>query len=904
VLSVRLACALYRRALRRHLDAGAQRFAEPMLQTFRSLCRRRRAQRSAPSVLLLALAETIDLARSAREARARHHAAGRDHPRNAFGTRKRGALAWTDGLGADLRLAARALRRRPTFVLAALVTLVVGIGSTTAIFTVLDNVLIRPLPFPQSDRLVELWSWELAGSDGMPGVSADLRRAWREQTDIFDAIEVFDEGKRVLVGDDDPEQISVALLTPGLFELLGGQPVMGRPIVAADAAADAQPVALLSEGLWKRRFGADPDVVGEIARLDDTSYEVIGVMPRSFAFPARDTDVWIPLARDAAGYAIARLAPGVTIEAAQHRVEQVAPRFAAAGLAPEGWGLMLFSLRDSFLFDIGVSARRAIWMMFGAVCMLLLIAASNVAGLMLSQATGRRQELAVRAALGAGRGRIVRQLMIEAGLLGTCAALVGSGCALATVRLAVRFAPDRLNFLVAQPIVVDARILAFALAVALGSVFLFAILPALHATRPGHAMGPVGGHGHSASSGQQRLRAALVVAELAIAAVLLVGAGLLVRSMSALLHTDPGFDTGVTVVTVNPSPGRYGEEAAQRLLVTQLEELATSLPGVEAAAVSSGAPPFRSSLSSANHAEAEGQPPPAGVYRGDDVHDASQVVFLNIVNVTDDYFRALGIPLLDGRSFAPDDASADVAIISEDFARRYWHGASPVGRRLRLREGRPWLTVLGVVPEVLQTGLDARRGEIEIYYPMAQSAGGYPRLYLILRGELDADALLPALRRGLRSIDPQLPVSSVASMAELLSDDLAGPRFNMLVLVAFAAVALLLAAVGVYGVLAYNVVRRTREIGVRMALGARRADVVRGVVGRGMLLATIGLALGGAGAWGLTRFIRSLLSDVEPLDPATLVVTAGILLAVALLACIVPAARATRVDPLVALRHE
>jgi predicted permease len=911
-LSVRIACRVYRAALRLGLDAGGQRFEQPMRQTFRALCLRRRRQGSAAAVLALAVGESLDVARHGRRKAARTGsprgrglaATGGPHDhRNSASRPGRGAGTLLDSLGTDLRLAGRVLRRRPGFAFAALTTLAIGIGSTTALFTVIDNVLLRPLPFPESERLVELWSWELGGADGRPGVPPALRRAWLEQTDLFEAIEVFDGSSRVLAGEGEPEQIQVTAMTHGLFELLGTRPARGRPLVAADAAPDAAAVVLLSDGLWRRRFGADPDLIGSTVRVDDTAFEVIGVMPRAFAFPDRGTDAWVALSDDVPGYPIARLTQGLDVQTAQQRADELAPMFIEAGLAEPRWGIQIFGLRDSFLFDVGERAERTLWILFGAVVLLLTIAAANVANLLLSHNTTRGHEIAVRAALGARRGRIARQLFIEAAVLALGGALLGIAFALAAVRLTTALAPDRLGFLTAHFIHVDGRVLGFALAVSLGTTLAFALLPSLQASRPGRA-GALSGDRATAASGQRRLRGALVVAEVALAAVLLVGAGLLVRSLTALLRVDPGFDTAVTVVTLRPSPQRYRDEAAQRLLVDQLEQLAASLPGVQAAAVTSGAPPLFSGLSSANRAEAEGQPPALGVYRGETVSGPSQVEFLNVVNATDEYFRTMGIPLLEGRAFAPADATAAVAIISEDFARRFWHGSSPVGRRLRLREGQPWLTIVGVVGDVLQSGLDDQPGELEIYYPMAQARPGSPRLYLVLRGDIERDALMPGLRRGVRDIDPQLPIASAATMAESLSGDIAGARFNMLLLLGFAAAALLLAGVGIYGVLAYNVVRRTREIGLRVALGAGRADVVGGVVAGGMTLVLLGLGVGGLAAWALTRFMRSLLFEVEPLDPPTLAAAAVILATIALGACVVPALRAVRVDPMISLRGD
>lgn len=896
-LDVRIGAAIFGAALRLRGVPESRSLRRQMRQTFRALCLRRRAERSAAAVLALTLGEAWDVVRNG---------PGAPPPLDSRPAATPGSLRHAGRLStiaSDLCSAARVLRRRPAFTAAALATLTIGVGAATALFAVIDHALIRPLPFPQSDRIVELWSWELGGADGIPAIEAELRRAWLD-SGLFDVIEVFDGVQGTLVTDAEPEQISITKITPGMLSLLGARPILGRTLVATDAAPDASPVLLLSEGLWRRRFGADQGVVGESIQVDDTRYEVVGVMSRDFFFPdRRSAAAWASLAADAAGYPLGRLAQDVSLEAAQQRADELAPQFAATGLAPEGWGIKLFGLRDSMLFDVGTTAERTLWILFGAVFLLLGIAAVNVTSLMFSQLTARQRELQVRAALGAGPARIARQLVFEATLLGVAGAVSGTLLAIAGVRLATSAAPDRLSFLTAHPIAVDARVFGFAALVSLVATGLIAGLPvALTALRRRGT--PAGGHSATGGRRQRRLRGLLVVAEVAIATMLLVGAGLLLRSMATMLESDPGFDTSVTVITVNPSPQRYGEAATQRLLVDRLQEAAESLPGVTAAAVTNGAPPNMGSLTSANRAEALGQPPAAGVYRGGTATDASQVEFVNVINAGPDHFRVLGMPLLAGRAFSRADADADVAIISEDFAERFWHGESAVGGQLRLRPSAPVLTIVGVVPDVLQNGRDDQRGELEIYYPMAQLRPGYPRLYLMLRGEPERGALLATMRERLREIDPQLPVSSIATIEDSLWHDLVAQRFNLLLLTTFAGVALLLATVGIYGVLAYSVAQRYREIGVRVALGARRADLLGRVVGSGMALVAVGLLLGGLGAWGLTRFMRALLYEVEPFDPIALAGTAITLATVALAACIVPAVRATRVDPIRALRAD
>jgi predicted permease len=897
-LDVRLATVLFRAALRFRGIARDGALHRQMRQTFRALCLRRRAEGTPASVLALSVGEALDVVR--------HGPAGGSPPprREPSATRPAGSHGGLlSAVASDLAFAARALIRRPGFTAAVLGTLTVGVGAATALFAVVDNTLIRPLPFPESERIVELWSWELGGADGIPGIGPELRSAWLD-SGLFDAIELFEGMQGTLVTGADPEQIGVTRLTPGLLQMLGAQPLVGRALVAADADRGSTPVLLLSEGLWRRRFGADPDIVGTTVQIDETSYEVIGVMPRSFAFPDRRSAMaWAPLPSEAAGYPLGRLAERLTIEAAQQRADELAPEFAAAGLAPEGWGIKLFGLRDSMLFDVGRRVERTLWILFGAVFLLLLIAAVNVTSLVFSQLATRQGELQVRAALGAGPARIARQLVFESMLLGVFGAALGTLLAAAGVRLAASVAPDRLGFLTAQPIAVDARVLGFAALVSLLATGIIAGLPvALAAVRRRDT--PASDRGATAARGQRRLRGALVVAEIAIAAVLLVGAGLLFRSMTAMLAVDPGYRTDVTVTRVDPSPQRYADERAYRSLLDQLQAVAETLPGVTAAAVTNGAPPVYGSLTSANRAEALGQPPAAGVYRGERASDASQVEFVNVVNAGPEYFQVLGMPLLAGRTFSRADADADVAIISEEFAERFWHGRPAVGGQLRMRANAPVLTVIGVVPDVLQTGLDDEPGELEIYYPVEQTRPGHPRLYLVLRGEVDRGALRATLRDRLREIDPQLPVSSIATLEDSLWHDLVAQRFNLLLITAFAAVALLLAAVGIYGVLAYSVAQRQREIGVRMALGARQADVVGRVVGSGMALASLGLAFGGAGAWGLTRFMRSLLYEVEPFDLLTVTAAGLTLAAVALAACAAPAIRATRVDPIRALRAE
>ncbi|HEX7049880.1 MAG TPA: ABC transporter permease [Longimicrobiales bacterium] len=794
----------------------------------------------------------------------------------------------------DLRYALRSLRKAPGFAGVAVLTLALGIGANTAIFSVVDGVLLRPLPYPEPDRLV---SFVEAGS--YKGAFLE----YRERAESFEAIAAYTPGQAFsLTGRGEPVRLEGAVVSAGLFSVLGAKPLLGRTFLPGEDEAGREPVVVLSHGLWQQRFGADPGIIGEEVRLDGIARTVVGVMPPGFRFPSASTQLWVPASIRAAdpidlwgmsvGTTIARLRPGVTLEEARTEVRTLEPRMRELFPwdMPEDYGrnATVVPLRDRIVGDV----RPMLLVLLGAVGFVLLIACANVANLLLARATTRRRELAVRVALGAGRRRLMRQLLTESVMLAALGGIVGLFLAFWGVELLVAGLPADTPRLAG--IGIDGRVLGFTAALTFATGLVFGVLPALRASRsePHDALKE---GGRTATGARTRLSAALVVTEIALAVVLVTGAGLLIRSFWRLLRVDPGFRVeNVVAATVAPPTFRYADGAARRAFYQELLGRLEALPGVTGAGITDRLP-----FGGRNYGSVfviEGRPDPAT--QGGDWPLADIAA-----TISADYLRTMGIRVLRGRGFTPADRAdaPGVVLINQALARRYWPDEDPIGRRIRGPGSVPWLTIVGIVDDVAYNRL-ADTDLPAFYMPLLQH--GPEVVSVVVRSTADPATLAANLRAVVASIDEDTPVSDVRAMAQRVSDSLGRPRFTMLLLTAFAAAALILGAVGIYGVIAYAVSQRIHEIGIRMALGARAGDVLGMVVRQGAALAMIGIAVGLLAAFATTRLLAGLLYGVGATDAATFLAVPLLLGAVALAASWIPARRAARVDPVVALRNE
>jgi putative ABC transport system permease protein len=800
----------------------------------------------------------------------------------------------------DLRFAARMLAKKPGFTLVAVVALALGIGANTAIFSVVNSVLLEPLPYREPERLMMVW--EDATSLGYPRDTPAPANFvdWRDQNSVFEGMAASASETFNITGDGEPEKIEAARVSAGLFRLLGVMPASGRDFAAEEDQPGGERVAVISHGLWQRRYGARPEVVGGTVTLDGEPHTVVGIMPPRFEFPSRGVDVWVPIAlggEEAASRGnhylevVARLKPGVNPAQAQSDMDAVARRLQE--LYPDtntGLGVAVVPLHEQLVGEI----RPALLILLGAVGLVLLIACANVANLLLARAAARYREAAVRAALGAGRLRLVRQFLTESLLIAMLGGAAGLLLAFAGLRVLAAFIPEEISL--AREISLDPRVLAFTVAISAATGIVFGLVPALQASSPNLNDSLKEGGRDPSAAGKSRARSTLVISEVALALVLLIGAGLLINSFVRLQSVDPGFrsDNLLTMSVVLPDT-KYPDASRRAAFYDQTLARVGALPGVESAAVVTRLPlTFKGN---ANSYSVEGFPEPSP--------DQRPIAVTRVISP--DYFRAMGIAVLRGRHFTPQDRedSGNVVVVNETFANRYWPGDDPVGKRIKmgsLSSDAPWLTIVGVAADVRQFELSAPPRP-QMYLPYTQLDFFSPR-DLVVRTASDPLALATAVRNEVWAVDPDQPVSNVRTMGSIVAESLARQRFSMLLLAIFAGVALALAAVGIYGVLSYTVTQRTREIGIRMALGAERRDVMRLVVGQGFRLVVIGLAIGIVAALGLSRLMASLLFGVSPSDPATFLAVPAVLAAVALVASYVPARRATRVDPMRALRYE
>ncbi|HEV8431390.1 MAG TPA: ABC transporter permease [Pyrinomonadaceae bacterium] len=797
-----------------------------------------------------------------------------------------------EAIFADIRYGLRWLLKRPSFTAIALLTLAVGIGVNTAIFSVVNAVMLRPLPYDNPGQLVRLWSDRLGQRTEQNEFSPAEITEFRDQLTTFEDVGLFDFGLSAnLTGGTQPERVNASEASPGLFDLLRVKPVIGRTFLPDEVEVQQNRVALFSEGLWKRRFGADPNFAGKTVQLDGETFTVVGVLPESFKFPEK-VDVWLPFSFTAADWqndrqhyyvhAVGRLKPGVTLDQAKADLETIMQRLSPSFSAErKKWGVTLIPMHEQEVGKVGTT----LWILLGAVGLVLLIACVNVANLMLTRTADRRKELAIRVALGAGRSRVIRQLLFESLLL----ALIGGGAGIfLAVWLTRLFSTTLVETLPrGEEVGVDGRVLLFTLAVSILTAFVFGLAPALAGSNPNLNETLKEGGRRSASGSRRSVRDFLVVSEIALSLVLLVGAGLLVKSFLRLQSVNVGFDArNVLTMEVTLPRLKYPQTSDQNAFVQQAIQRIEALPGVKSVAATVNLPlvgTWGMGYSVPGHANQPFQ-------------------IADNANVTPNYFGTMGIALRQGRDFSDHDTTkgAPVIIINEAFVRKHFANENPIGQIINAGQKR---VVVGVVGDTRPRGLDLET-KPQLYLPYAQKPTIAPFLTFTIRTETEPLSVAAVAQREIQTLDRDLPVANVRSMDQIVSTSLEQRRLTMGLFSGFAAIALLLAAIGVYGVVSYSVTQRTHELGIRVALGARWSDLLRLILKQGVTLASIGVVIGVGAGLALTRLIKSLLFQVGTNDFTTFALVAGGLVVVVMLACYVPARRATRVDPLETLRAE
>lgn len=827
----------------------------------------------------------------------------------------------------DIKYTIRSLLKSPGFTVIAILTLALGIGATTAIFSVVNAVLLKPLPYVQPGQLARICAeFPSYPNGGIKRFSVDPSEYnyFRRELKSWQSIDAYFLSGVNMVSTAEPSRITAASVTGGLFSSLGVAPILGRAILPQDAERGADPVIVVSYGLWQRAFGGDRAILGRGIFINGVKHTVIGVMPKGFGFPlgktgglafggAGNPDAWSALYIDPniqmSGHylhALGRLAAGVTLSQAQAEFDTLIKNKVAVSpghlLDPKEHTLMAYGLQD----DLVQGVRPALRMLFAASCFLLLIACVNIANLLLSRAEARQREIAVRAALGAGTGRLARQFAIEGMFISLLGAVFGLLLAYAAMGL-LTFIGDA-EIPRADQVGLNLRVVLFAIAVSVSTGVVFGMVPLFHVIKK-NLFGAIKTSGNSTTdnAGAQRFRQALVISQIALALVLLTGTGLMLRAFWKMQEVDVGFSSkGVTTFFVSLPNANYPIESAQKLWAAMAERL-NAISGVESASLSAGLPPvlttdagvgvgirvegFVPNSTSAVPTVSTPQGPVATV-------DQMQIV-------TPSYFDTLKIRLVSGRFFDSRDGteSPKVAIVNQSMAQAFWGGENPLGRRVRHFITEEWYTVVGVIADVKNNGVDKPAGT-EFYLPSAQSPFWMNSINVAVRSDMSSSAVISAVRGVVRGLDPALPLTKIRALDDVVAASQSRSRFLTLLLTSFAGVALTLAAIGIYGVISYSVAQRTREFGIRMALGAQHGAVLGQVLKGGLLLIIGGVVIGLAGAFGLTRFLSGFLFGVTPTDPITFAGVSLLLGIVALLACYIPARRATRIDPLVALRTE
>jgi putative ABC transport system permease protein len=819
-------------------------------------------------------------------------------------------------LSQDLRYAARTLRKAPVFSAVVILTLALGIGATTAIFSVADAVMLRPLPYPDVERILILG--EQSRNAQRMSVSWLNFQDWRDQNQVFESLGLYRGMIVNLTGGDQPERLNGSLASAAVFDTFGLRPVLGRAFQPDDDKPTAARIALISERLWRTHFNADPTIVGRQLQLNGQAHTIVGIMPPAARIPSRLTDVWLPIGLFVETFPKGRgahpgligagkLKPGVSFEQATASMDAIARRLEQQ--YPDSNRNVIVTMtpyRETIVQNI----RPALLVLLAAVGTILLIACANLASLLLARADRRQREIAVRAALGAGRARLIRQMLTESLLLALSGGALGVLLAILGVRLFVASGPTSVPRI--DLIAVDLRVLAFALLVSLATGVLFGLLPALRGSAP-DLLATLQSTTRGATRGS-RVTSTLVVVEIGLAVVLLVAAGLTIKSFAKLMAIDPGFDpTRVITMRLSLPDAKYPDRARWTRFHEDLLQRVAALPGVEAAGLNSALPLEGGGAESAVMAEGQPLPKPGSG------PPPNMCLFQA---VTPEYFRAMGIPIVKGRAFSPRDTAeaVAVAVVDEPFARRLFPGQDPIGKRFAFElrgeaHGGPpdpsqiiWREIVGVVPHVRHYGLATEPPFVQVYTTVAQLPIWFeqrrPSMALFVRTQVDPDAMIASIRGAVGAIDRDIPLYNIQPMVRYLANATEQPRLSVTLLGGLALLAMVLAVLGIYGLLSYAVTERQREIGVRMTFGATRGDVLRLIVGRGMMLTGLGLACGLLASWLVTRWMQTLLYEVSPHDPVTFVTIVALLGGVAFFAAYLPARRATHVDPVVTLRYE
>jgi putative ABC transport system permease protein len=800
----------------------------------------------------------------------------------------------------DIRYGMRSLLKKPGFTLTAVIALALGIGANTAIFSVINGVLLRSLSYANPDGIVMLWERNFANATQQKNVVSPANFLdWQKQSTSFEQMAaIADQRVNLTGGKSEPEEIKAQFVSQTFFPALGVQPIIGRFFLPEEDRIGSDLVIVLSHQLWQNRFGGDPAIIGQQATISGRQRTIVGVMPTGFHFLDNQVKAWMPLALDPAiNYrektgrylrVVARLKPTVTMQQAQSELTGIAKQLEQA--LPKyntGWDVNVIPIHEQVVGEI----RPILVVLFAAVAFVLLIACANVANLLLSRAASRQKELALRAALGASRVRLVRQMLTESVLLALLGGLLGVLLAFWGIQLLIGFGPDNIPRL--NEITIDPRVLLFTFAVSLLTGLVFGLIPAVQASRPDLNDALKEGSRGSTGGRSGTFRNVFVVAEVSLALVLLVGAGLMIRSFLRLQAVETGFNPeNVLTMRAQLPKKKYAEPQQILDFFKQAQDRIAALPGVQAVGAISYLP-LTGGLASRDAFKITGQPAPA----------PGQEPGVEVRVITPSYFRAMGIPLLKGRLLDERDVKESrVLLINETMAKRYFAGVDPVGKQMEVFwDGSGPDEIVGVVGDIREGSLN-KEPEPAIYWSHPRVP--YSGMALVVRASGDASRLATAVQKEIRAIDPDQPVSDVRTMQQVIAKSIARPRFNTLLLTIFAGVALVLASVGLYGVMNYSATQRTHEVGIRMALGASRADIMRLVVGNGMVLTFAGIVIGLLASWGLTRVMTNLLFGITATDLPTFIGVSAVLAAVAFIANYIPARRATRVNPVIALRYE